>query len=189
MMKKLSKKIVASAIVGTSLLAGVTFTAANGDMAKLMRGNDVVFFGSSTSSISSSVAIPHNYNKLYFSGTVPVVKDRNGSTIYERYGNTEEQAITILERFKQDLEAKGLSMSDITYLRVYVVPDPEHPKNPGEIDYQGWFNAYAKYFNTEENPVKTARSTVGVEGLVNSDWLIEIEAEVAYKNINPGKGK
>ncbi|MDE5414380.1 Rid family hydrolase [Alkalihalobacterium chitinilyticum] len=189
MMKKLSKKIVASAIVGTSLLAGVTFTAANGDMAKLIRGNDVVFFGSPTSSISSSVAIPHNYNKLYFSGTVPVVKDRNGSTIYERYGNTEEQAITILERFKQDLEGKGLSMSDITYLRVYVVPDPEHPENPGEIDYQGWFNAYAKYFNTEENPVKTARSTVGVEGLVNSDWLIEIEAEVAYKSINPGKGK
>jgi enamine deaminase RidA (YjgF/YER057c/UK114 family) len=61
---------------------------------------------------------------------------------------------------------------------VYLTPDPS---KGNKQDYQGWFNAYAKFFNTKENSVKTARSTVGVDSLVNSDWLIEIEAEVAYK--------
>jgi enamine deaminase RidA (YjgF/YER057c/UK114 family) len=60
-------------------------------------------------------------------------------------------------------------------------PDPNKGNKP---DYQGWFDAYAQYFNTKENPVKTARSTVGVESLVSPDFLIEIEAEVAYKNTN-----
>ena len=34
--------------------------------------------------------------------------------------------------------------------------------------------------NTAANPVKTARSTVGVTALVNADWLIEIEAFAVY---------
>ncbi|WP_227939679.1 RidA family protein [Alkalihalobacillus deserti] len=176
-MKKTAKKIVVSGLLVSSLMVGAT-VGASSEKAELMKGNAVKFFGSAASSISSSVAIPHNYNTLYFSGTVPSVVDRNGATIYERYGDTETQAISILEKFKADLEGKGLSMSDITYLRVYVVPDPALD---GKIDYDGWFRAYAKYFNTDENSVKTARSTVGVEGLVHSDWLIEIEAEVAYK--------
>ncbi|MFC0560373.1 RidA family protein [Halalkalibacter alkalisediminis] len=175
-MKKTAKKLVVTGLVVSSLMVGAT-VGASSEKAELMKANAVKFFGSSTSSISSSVAIPHNYHTLYFSGTVPSVINRNGETLYDRYGDTETQAISILEKFKADLEGKGLSMSDITYLRVYVVPDPALD---GKIDYDGWFKAYAKYFNTDENPVKTARSTVGVEGLVNSDWLIEIEAEVAY---------
>ena len=35
-------------------------------------------------------------------------------------------------------------------------------------------------FKTKENPVKTARSTVGVAALVNPDWLLEIEAVAVY---------
>lgn len=177
-MKKSMKSIISTALIGTSILTGVSLAAANSDKINLLKSNVVTFFGTPTSSISSSVAIPHNYNTLYYSGTVPSIINRNGATIYERYGDTETQAISILEKFKTDLESKGLSMSDITYLRVYVVPDPALG---GKTDYDGWFRAYAKYFNNEQNPVKTARSTVGVNSLVNSDWLIEIEAEVAFK--------
>jgi len=177
-MKKSIKSIIATTVLGTSLITGISLASAGSEKAEL-KSNKIAFFGSPTSSISSSVSVPQDYNRLSFSGTVPPLLNKDGKTAYERYGDTETQAIGILENLKADLKAKGLSMSDITYLRVYLTPDP----NKGnKQDYQGWFNAYAKFFNTKENPVKTARSTVGVDSLVNSDWLIEIEAEVAYKN-------
>ncbi|USK59731.1 RidA family protein [Peribacillus asahii] len=179
-MKKSIKSIIATTLLGTSLITGISLASAGSEKSEL-KSNKIAFFGSPTSSISSSVSVPQNYNRLSFSGTVPPLLNKDGKTTYERYGDTETQAIGILKTLKADLKAKGLSMSDITYLRVYLTPDP----NKGnKQDYQGWFNAYAKFFNTKGNPVKTARSTVGVDSLVNSDWLIEIEAEVAYKNKN-----
>jgi len=88
---------------------------------------------------------------------------------------------------------------------------PDDEDFPGEptYDYQGWFRAYARFFD-KDNPnragtfssataitrsprlavapapepgataVKTARSTVGLPGLVVPGWLIEIEAIAAY---------
>lgn len=176
-MKKPFKSILATSVLGASLLVGFSFASA-GSEKEALKSNEVTFFGTPSSSISSSVSVPQNYDRLSYSGTVPPLLNKDGKTGYERYGDTETQAIGILKNFEADLEAKGLSLSDVTYLRVYVAPDPNKENNP---DYTGWFNAYAKFFNTKENPVKTARSTVGVESLVNSDWLIEIEAEVAYK--------
>ncbi|MGM9927059.1 MAG: RidA family protein [Bacillus sp. (in: firmicutes)] len=178
-MKKSTGKFIAGAVIWTTLVSGISFSIASaGSEADDLKSNKVTFFGSPTSSISSSVAVPKSYNELAFSGTVPPLLNKDGETTYERYGDTKTQAIGILENLKKQLEAKGLSLSDVTYLRVYVVPDPNKHNEP---DYQGWFDAYAQFFNTKENPVKTARSTVGVDSLVNSDWLIEIEAFVAYK--------
>ncbi|UNJ81239.1 hypothetical protein LIT32_26410 (plasmid) [Bacillus sp. CMF21] len=184
-MKKPMKSVIATAVLGISLIAGFSFASAGSEKDDL-KSDKVTFFGSPTSSISSSVAVPQHYNRLSFSGTVPPLLNKDGKTTYERYGDTETQAIGILEKFKADLKAKGLSLADVIYLRVYVAPDP----NKGDIpDYQGWFDAYAQFFNTKENSVKTARSTVGVESLVSPDYLIEIEAEVAYKNNNKSKSK
>jgi enamine deaminase RidA (YjgF/YER057c/UK114 family) len=75
------------------------------------------------------------------------------------------------------LKEKGLSLKDVIYLRVYVVPDPQKGNKP---DFEGWFAAYADFFNNAANPTKTARSTISVPALVNADWLIEIEAVAAY---------
>ncbi|MBT2648052.1 hypothetical protein J7E52_15360 [Bacillus sp. ISL-34] len=177
-MKKPMKSIIAAAVIGISLIAGFSFAYAGNEKDEL-KSDQVTFFGSPTSAISSSVAIPNSYNRILFSGTVAPLLKKDGKTTYERYGNTEKQAIGILEKLKAELKTKGLSLADVTYLRVYVAPDPNKGDAP---DYQGWFEAYALFFNTKENPVKTARSTVGVESLVSPDYLIEIEAEVAYKN-------
>ena len=70
-----------------------------------------------------------------------------------------------------------LTLSDVTYLRVYLVADPALDNR---VDYEGWFNAYAQFFNNEANPTKVARSTVAVAGLVDPGWLIEIEAVAVY---------
>ena len=180
-MKKTLKSIIATSVIGISVILGFSFASASSEKDEL-NSEKVTFFGSPTSAISSSVSVPQSYNRISFSGTVAPLLKKDGKTIYERYGNTERQAIGILEKLKADLKTKGLSLADVTYLRVYVAPDPNKEDTP---DYQGWFNAYDLFFNTKETPVKTARSTVGVESLVSQDYLIEIEAEVAYKN----KGK
>ena len=138
----------------------------------------VTFAGSPRSPISSSVAVPANKAYFWTSGTVPSVADTSapaGSPA--RYGDTKTQGMSILRNIEGQLRAKGLTMKDVVYLRVYVVAD----KNKGNaFDYQGWFDAYAQFFGTADNPTKPARSTVGVAGLVSPEWLIEIEAVAVY---------
>lgn len=60
------------------------------------------------------------------------------------------------------LQDVGLTLADVTYLRVYLVADPVLDN---QVDYQGWFDAYAQFFNNEANPTKVARSTLAVAGL------------------------
>ncbi|WP_050183142.1 RidA family protein [Domibacillus robiginosus] len=177
-MKKTMKTTIASVVISANVLAGFSIASAVSEKEEI-KSNRVTFFGSSTSTISNSVAIPASHGQLLFSGTVPPLLNKDGATTYERYGDTKTQAVGILKNLEAQLKAKGLSMKDITYLRVYVVSDPN---KGGKPDYQGWFDAYGQFFNTEENPRKTARSTVGVESLVNSDWLIEIEAVASFKH-------
>ncbi|MPY15450.1 RidA family protein [Paenibacillus glucanolyticus] len=135
------------------------------------------FYGSPTSSISSGVIVPEGSSYLYTSGTVPPMLNKDGKSVYERYGDTKTQGIGILKEIEKQLKEQGLTMKDVVYLRVYLTPDAA--KN-GSVDYTGWFDAYGQFFNTKENPVKPARSTVGVASLVNSDWLIEIEAVAVF---------
>ncbi|WP_158736780.1 RidA family protein [Alteribacillus sp. YIM 98480] len=186
-MKNLIKKNIVTAVILSLVIIGATSTNVFSSPSEGKGENpniepkEVTFYGNESSSISSSVAMPANQATLHYSGTVPPMIDEDGDNMYERYGDTKQQAIGILEKFEEDLEGKGLSMEDVTYLRVYVTPDPN---KDGEIDFQGWFDAYAEFFDTEENPVKPARSTVGVAGLVNEDWLIEIEAFAAYPPTN-----
>ena len=82
-----------------------------------------------------------------------------------------------MQRIETLLQEVGLGLSDVVYLRVYLVADPALDN---QVDYQGWFDAYAQFFNNETNPVKVARSTLAVAGLVDPGWLIEIEAVAVY---------
>lgn len=132
-----------------------------------------IFYGSPTSSISSGVVVPEGAAYLYTSGTVPPVLNKDGLTVYERYGDTKTQAAGVLKSIEKQLQDQGLSMKDVIYLRAYLTADTAQE---GKFDYAGWNAAYGEFFNNEKNPVKPARSTVGVASLVSSDWLIEIEA-------------
>ena len=137
----------------------------------------IVFSGEAASPIASGVGVPAGRAYFWTSGTVPSVIKKEGATAYERYGDTYTQGVSCLKNIAKVLEAQGLSLKDVVYLRVYVVPDAA---KSGKPDYQGWFKAYGESFNNPDNPAKTARSTVGVASLVNPDWLIEIEAVAAY---------
>lgn len=137
----------------------------------------VTFTGDASSSIASGVGVPAGRAYFWTSGTgAPVIK-KEGTTTYERYGDTYVQGAATLKALAAVLEKQGLTMKDVVYLRVYVAPDAT---KSGKPDFPAWFRAYGEVFNTKENPVKTARSTVGVAALVNPDWLIEIEAVAVY---------
>ncbi|MEK3882792.1 RidA family protein [Paenibacillus sp. PL2-23] len=170
------KVILATALV--SCFVGATvYAAATPNKLPLTPIHEPEFYGSPSSSISSGVAVPEGVATFSTSGTVPPMLNKEGKTVYERYGNTEKQAEGVLLNIEKQLKEQGLSLKDVVYLRVYVTPDAALG---GKFDYTGWFNAYGKFFNTKDNPVKPARSTVGVASLVSSDWLIEIEAVAVY---------
>ncbi|MCA0757428.1 RidA family protein [Paenibacillus sp. N4] len=171
------KIIAGTALVSCFIGASVYAGALTPNKLPLTPIHEPEFYGSASSSISSSVAIPEGLATFSTSGTVPPLLNKDGKNVYERYGNTEKQGEGILLNIEKQLKEQGLSMKDVVYLRVYVTPDAAQK---GAFDFQGWFNAYAKFFNTNDNPVKPARSTVGVAGLVNPDWLIEIEAVAVY---------
>ncbi len=140
--------------------------------------DEITFSGPASSPISAAVAVPSGRALFLTSGTVPPVVDESipaGSTA--RYGDTKTQGIGVLRAIESRLREAGLGLKDVIYLRVYVAADK---LKEGKFDYPGWFEAYAQFFGTKDNPVKPARSTVGVAGLVNPDWLIEIEAVVVY---------
>ena len=139
---------------------------------------NVTFTGPGSSPISAAVAIPAGRALFLTSGTVPPVADESipaGSSA--RYGDTKTQGAGVLRQIETRLKEAGLGLKDVVYLRVYVAADK---LKEGRFDYPGWFEAYGQFFGTPENPVKPARSTVGVASLVNPDWLIEIEAVAVY---------
>jgi enamine deaminase RidA (YjgF/YER057c/UK114 family) len=112
------------------------------------------------------------------SGTVPPVADTSAPAgSRARYGDTRTQAIGVLRAIETRLKVHGLTLKDVVYIRAYVVADKE--KN-NTFDFAGWNEAYGQFFNNAGNPVKVARSTIGVAGLVNPDYLIEIEAIAVY---------
>jgi enamine deaminase RidA (YjgF/YER057c/UK114 family) len=133
--------------------------------------------GDAKSPIAAGVALPAGRALFWTSGTVPSVAEKTGATVYQRYGDTYAQGVSCLKALSAVLAEQGLTLKDVIYLRVYLAPDAA---KENKQDYQGWFKAYGEFFNNAQNPAKTARSTVGVQSLVNPDWLIEVEAFAAY---------
>ena len=139
---------------------------------------DVKFYGNPTSPISSRCIIPAGRASIWVSGTTPpVLKPDAPAGSRERFGDTRTQAAGILKTIETQLATHGLSMRDVVYIRAYLVPDAT---KENKIDIAGWNAAYGEVFNTASNPVKTARSTVGVVALVDADWLIEVEAFAVF---------
>ena len=137
-----------------------------------------VTFTGGRGNISNTVAIPANAAVVWTSGTGPGVADRNAPQgSYARYGDTKTQSISVLQSIEARLKEHGLGMKDVVYLRAYLVPDKE---KGNALDSQGWNEAYNQFFNSDANPVKPARSTVGVVGLVGPGWRVEVEAFAVF---------
>lgn len=135
----------------------------------------IVRYDRPDASILRGVYVPEGKEYFYTSGLVAPVKNPDAEPgTYQRYGDTYEQSIGILERIKETIGEAGFGLEDVIFLRVYLAPD-----NDGNVDWNAWFKAYGEYFNNEQNPNKVSRSTLAVYALANPELLIEIEAVAA----------
>jgi len=116
-------------------------------------------FGEATAMISSGVGVKSG-GALYFSGAaVPSVE-----------GDMKAQSLSALESLRNRLAEKGAGFKDVIFLRAYV------PSTDGKFDLNGWQEAYATFFNTSQQPHKSARTTITIQALPNPTWKIAIDA-------------
>jgi enamine deaminase RidA (YjgF/YER057c/UK114 family) len=132
--------------------------------------------GPPDSPISASVELPQYSRLVYVSGTVPDPADAAappGST--QRYGDTATQTRSVLRKIQAQLARHDLSLRDVVMMRVFLVAPPGQAR----MDFAGMMTAYREFFGTEAQPMRPARSTMQVAGLVDPGWLVEIEVTAA----------
>ena len=128
--------------------------------------------------ILSGVQLSDDAHLFFTSGIVPPNLDSvEAAKFANPYGDTYTQCVNALKRIEGILAAAGLSLRDVIYIRIYLVPDKT---KDGQIDFAAWFQAYGEFFNNENNPTKAARTTLGIASLARPDLLVEIEAVAVY---------
>lgn len=160
-------------------------------MKKIILSSALVFFGfnayadvtrhalpnNSTFPISRAVEVSADTTLIYHSGTVPAPANADADPASrEYYGDTETQAMSVFGRMEASFEELGVGFGDVIKMTVFLVGDPEMD---GKMDFAGFMRAYTKYFGTEEQPNKPARSAVQIAGLVRPTMLVEIEVVIA----------
>jgi enamine deaminase RidA (YjgF/YER057c/UK114 family) len=152
------------------ILLAAAFGAAGANAQEVRR------VGAPDSPISASVELPQWSRLVYVSGTVPDPADPAappGSA--QRYGDTATQTRSVLRKIQAQLALHNLSMRDVVMMRVFLVAPPGAQR----MDFAGMMTAYREFFGIEAQPMRPARSTMEVAGLVDPGWLVEIEVTAA----------
>ena len=150
--------------------------AAGAAGAATAQAQEVRRVGSPQSPISSSVQIPPDSRIVYVSGTVPDAADADapqGSV--RRYGDTATQTRSVLRKIEAELRQHDLTLGDVVMARVFLVAPPGESR----MDFAGMMTAWREFFGTAAQPLRPARSTMQVAGLVDPGWLVEIEVTAA----------
>ena len=153
----------------------VFFVAAAGLFAPAAAQQAVKHIQSEGSGIASAVWVG---DMLYVSGQLPtpITPADRAKGIPAVYGNTQAQAESTFTKIQNVLKEQGLGMSDVVMMRVYMAADPSMEN---KIDFAGMNAAYGKFFGTNEQPNKPARSTFQVAALVSAGAFVEIEVQAA----------
>jgi enamine deaminase RidA (YjgF/YER057c/UK114 family) len=110
---------------------------------------------------------------------------------------TEAQGMNAMARIQENLASQGLSLADVTSMRIYL----EAPPGTDRADYNGWNRAYRKWMANVNrvtgevipayapvefaNEVRPSRTNLEVATLPVAGWLVEIEVVATYPQ--PGK--
>ncbi|ALO45986.1 RidA family protein [Pseudohongiella spirulinae] len=164
--------LIKRSLLGASLALGLSFGAAQ------VSAQDVIIHpNAGTFPIANAVEVGPGASIIFHSGVTPAAANPNAQRgTPEFYGDTKTQAISVFERTKANLENLGLSMGDVVKMTVFLVGDPA---NGGEMDFNGFMEAYRMYWGTEEQPRLPARSTVEVARLVGPLMFVEVEVITA----------
>ncbi|GGB23118.1 hypothetical protein GCM10011380_11010 [Sphingomonas metalli] len=131
--------------------------------------------------ILQGVTVRSGATMLYLSGQLaspldPASKTPAAQLTIADYGDTKTQTVSILNKIKGILAARGFAMGDIIKMTVFVAGDP---KLNGKMDFAGMNDGFKQFFGTTENPNTVARSTVQVAALAGPAFLVEIEVTAA----------
>lgn len=161
------KRMMTSALLAATTLLGASLASAQ----------VTIFPNPGSFPIANAAEVGAGSKITFHSGVVPPVNNPDApEDSRERYGDTRTQTINVLNRIKDDLESKGLSMGDVVKMTAFLVGDPEMDDR---MDFGGFMEGYTQFFGTEEQPNVPARSAVQIAGLVNPLMLVEIEVITA----------
>ncbi|MFD1811664.1 Rid family hydrolase [Rhodococcus gannanensis] len=144
--------------------------------------------GPSASNKAAPQGSPESYiDSMFTGGVLPA-----GVTV------TEAQGINVLKNIRTNLEAQGLTLADVTTMRVFL----DNAPGTDRADYAGWNRAYRQFFantnldsgDTELVPLGTAepaaplerndsrptRFALEVGSLPVNGWLVEVEVDAVY---------
>jgi enamine deaminase RidA (YjgF/YER057c/UK114 family) len=168
------------------LMLLVVIAGAAGTAGAVAQVQEVRRIGPPQFPISSSVEVPPGNRLVYVSGTVPDALDASappGSV--QRYGDTAAQTRSVLRKIEAELRQHDLTLRDVVMMRVFLVAPPGQSR----MDFAGMMAAYREFFGTETQPMRPARSTMQVAGLVDPGWLVEIEVTAAASVAQRGGGQ
>lgn len=132
--------------------------------------------GPETSPIAASVTVPPGATIINVSGALAAESNMDAPAgSLERYGDTETQTRSVLNRLAEALAAHDMGPQDVVMMRVYLVAPPGSER----MDFGGMMTAYREMFGTADQPNKPARVTVQVAALVAPQFLVEIEVQAA----------
>lgn len=161
-----------------TLLSGLALTGALTVASASVLAQDVIIHPNAGSfPIANAVEVGPGASIIFHSGVTPAPADSNaerGTPAF--YGDTRTQSISVFNRMKADLEKLGLDMGDVVKMTVFLVGDPALN---GQMDFDGFMEAYRMYWGTAEQPRLPARSTVQVAGLVGPLMFVEVEVITA----------
>lgn len=126
--------------------------------------------------IAQAVEIPAGTTLVYHSGMTPAPADPQAERFSPAFwGDTEAQAMSVFGRLEESLKAKKLGFSDVVKMQVYLVAPP----GGDAMDFNGFMNAYRRYFGSDDQPNLPARSAFEVAGLAAPGMLVEVEVVLA----------
>ena len=121
-----------------------------------------------------------------------------GGTLTGGVTVTEAQGMNVLRQIQANLGERGLSLSDVTTMRVFL----DNAPGTAQADYAGWNRAYRQFFaNTDlqtgkvllvpmgtgqpakplvKNAARPSRFALEVASLPVTGWLVEVEVDAVY---------
>lgn len=158
------------ALFGAALACGIAAAPA-------MAQDVIIHPNAGSFPIANAVEVGPGASIIFHSGVTPGPANPNAERgTPEFYGDTKTQAISVFNRMQADLEKLGLSMGDVVKMTVFLVGDPALG---GQMDFDGFMEAYRMFWGTPEQPRLPARSTVQVAGLVGPLMFVEVEVITA----------
>src|SRR4051794_28186734 len=109
--------------VALFLLSSVFALAAEPVPAPTSEPATVGFSGEDKTPYATGVAIPSGRASFLTSGVRPSQLKADGTSVYDRFGDTYTQGVSCLKNLEQILAKQGLSLKDVVYLRVHVAGD------------------------------------------------------------------